>query len=284
MYPDTSPLLNLATQIDEVFFVIGAVILLIELAEALFKGSFRSRTLAEMAVSASTQIPYIMVEVFIMTGAYAVFYLLADLIAWQVPSGVVGLALAILAADFTYYWEHRIAHEVRLLWTQHAVHHSSRDYNIVTGVRFGPFEGVWALVAHLPMVLMGFSAEMVIFGSLVVLAYQTWLHTELIGKLGPLEWVLNTPSHHRVHHGANDKYLDRNYGGILIIWDRIFGTFQAEEERPRYGLKRDFDSRNPLRVWFSEMPEMMRDLKAARTWGEVWLVLFGPPGWRPGGS
>lgn len=273
---------DLGTQIDDAFFLIGVAILLIELLEAWFKGTLKRRKLVEMLVSASTQIPSILFEVLVMTGAYAVYYILAETVVdWSIPITWWSILLVLLIADFVYYWEHRIAHEVRILWTQHAVHHSSRDYNIVTAVRFGPFEGVWAMIIHIPMVLMGFAPEMVFFGQIVVLAYQTWLHTETIGKLGPLELILNTPSHHRVHHGADDKYLDRNYAGILIIWDRMFGTFQVEEETPRYGLKRAFDSQNPLRVWFSELPQLWRDLKAARSAREVIMRLFAKPGWEP---
>ena len=191
------------------------------------------------------------------------------------------MGLAVIVADLTYYWEHRIAHEVRILWTQHAVHHSSRDFNIITGIRFGPLESVWSLIAHIPMALVGFPPELVFFGILTVLAYQTWIHTERIGRLGALELVLNTPSHHRVHHGSDRKYLDRNYAGILIIWDRMFGTFQEEEETPRYGLTRDFDTRNPLRVWFSEIPELTRDLGRSRSVREVFGYLFCRPGWAP---
>lgn len=272
----------LGTQIDEAFFMIGIAILLIEIAEALFKGEHKGRTFAEMLVSASTQIPYLVVEIFIMTGAYGIFYILSEnLVSWSIPMTWWGLALAVLAADITYYWEHRIAHEVRILWTQHAVHHSSRDYNIITGIRFGPLEGMWSLIAHLPLVFLGFSPEMIFFGIIVVLAYQTWIHTELIGKLGPLEWVLNTPSHHRVHHGSDRKYLDKNYGGITIIWDRLFGTFQVEEETPRYGLARDFDTRNPISVWFSEWPGVFADIRKARTTLEAWQYLVNRPGWQP---
>ena len=232
----------------------------------------------------STQIPYLLVEIFVMTGAYAAFYILSEvLVPWSLPITWWSIALAILAADLTYYWEHRIAHEVRLLWTQHAVHHSSRDYNIVTGIRFGPLEGVWSAIAHLPLVILGFPPDLIFCGVITVLAYQTWIHTELIGKLGPLETVLNTPSHHRVHHGADEKYLDRNYGGILILWDRLFGTFQEEEETPRYGLKRDFNSVNPVRVWFSELPALGQDLTRARNWQERAGYLFGRPGWKPRG-
>ena len=271
----------LTTRIDEVFFMIGAAILLIEIAEVFFKGKPKARTFGEMLVSASTQIPYLFVEAFILTGAYSLFWIISQGLPWSIPVTWWSIALVVVFADITYYWEHRIAHEVRLLWTQHAVHHSSRDMNIITGVRFGPLEGLWSLVAHLPLAFVGFAPEAIVFGIVAVLAYQTWLHTELIGKLGPLEWILNTPSHHRVHHGSDAKYLDRNYGGILIIWDRIWGTFQEEEETPRYGLTRDFDSRNPIKVWFSEWPDLLRDVFKARTLSEGFAYFFRGPGWRP---
>jgi sterol desaturase/sphingolipid hydroxylase (fatty acid hydroxylase superfamily) len=273
---------QIGRDIDDVFFIIGAIILLIEIAEAWFKGKLKGRTIGEMLVNASTQLPSIFMEVFILSGAYGLFYVVSEeVVPWTIPMSVGGVALAVLVADFTYYWEHRIAHQVRLLWTQHAVHHSSRDMNIMTGVRFGPFEGVWTVLAYLPMVFMGFQPDTIFFGILVVLAYQTWIHTELIGKLGPIEWLLNTPSHHRVHHGSDQKYLDKNYGGIFIVWDRMFGSFQVEEETPIYGLTRDFDSRNPVKVWFSELPELWRDIKESKSLGELWMRLFAGPGWKP---
>ncbi len=272
---------GLTSQVDNAFFLIGAAILVIEIAEMVFKGEFKAKTIGEMLVSASTQIPYILAETFILTSAYGIYWIIAQGLPWSVPVTWWSLVLVVVLADITYYWEHRIAHEVRILWTQHAVHHSSRHMNIVTGVRFGPLEGLWSLVAHIPLAMIGFPPEAIIFGVIAVLAYQTWLHTELIGKLGPLERVLNTPSHHRVHHGCDDKYIDRNYGGILIIWDRLWGTFQVEEETPRYGLKRDFDSRNPIRVWFSEWPALMSDMAKSKSLSELLGYLFRPPGWTP---
>jgi sterol desaturase/sphingolipid hydroxylase (fatty acid hydroxylase superfamily) len=242
---------------------------------------FRAKTVKEMLVSASTQIPYLLVETVLLTGAYGIYWVIAAALPWQIPVAWWSLVLVLILANITYYWEHRIAHEVRLLWTQHAVHHSSRDMNIITGVRFGPLEGLWSLIAHIPLALMGFPPEMILFCVITVLAYQTWLHTELIGKLGPLEQVLNTPSHHRVHHGSDEKYLDKNYGGILIVWDRLWGTFQVEEETPRYGLKRDFDSQNPVAVWFSEWPALMRDLGRASSLRVAVGLLFRRPGWDP---
>ncbi|MEL7231175.1 MAG: sterol desaturase family protein, partial [Pseudomonadota bacterium] len=161
------------------------------------------------------------------------------------------------------------------------VHHSSRHMNVSVAVRFGPLEGVISALFHLPLVFLGFPPVLIFSGILAVLAYQTWIHTELIGKLGILDDVLNTPSNHRVHHGCDDKYIDKNYGGILIIWDRMFGTFQREEERPHYGLKRDFDSVNPIHVWFSELPQFYKDLRNSRSLSEIWMRLFGRPGWAP---
>ncbi|MEL6464706.1 MAG: sterol desaturase family protein [Pseudomonadota bacterium] len=280
MTPDA--LDTLGSRIDDAFVVIGIAILLIELAEVLFKGDHKGRTLAEMLVSASTQIPYLVLQTTLFTSAYVLYYILAEVAQpWAIPLTWWGIALAVIAADFTYYWEHRIAHQVRLLWTQHAVHHSSRDYNIITGIRFGPLEGVWSLITHIPLIVLGFSPEMVFFGIIVVLAYQTWIHTELIGTLGWFDKVMNSPANHRVHHGCDDKYIDKNYGGITVIWDQLFGTYQAEEETPRYGLKRDFDSRNPFLVWFSELPGLWRDIVNARSWGEAWRFMMRPPGWAP---
>jgi len=272
----------LAEEVDGVFFLIGIAILVIEIAEAWFKGALKGKTWLEMLASASTQVPYLLLEVTMMTALYYALYVFSEtVVTWRLPTTWPWLLLALVVADFTYYWEHRIAHRVRILWTQHAVHHSSRDYNIVTAIRFGPLESLWSLIMHVPMVLVGFSPDVVLGSIIFVLAYQTWLHTELIGKLGPLEWVLNTPSHHRVHHGCDNKYLDKNYAGILIIWDRLFGSFQVEEERPRYGLTTDFDSQNPVKVWFSELPGLWRDIKRAKTGRELWGRLFGPPGWKP---
>ena len=272
----------LGTSFDDAFFIIGAVILMIEIAKGLFSKTFSGKAFLDIVASISTQIPSILVETFIMVFAYAAYIWLAETyVSWTMPITIWTLFLTVLACDFIYYWEHRIAHEVRLLWTQHAVHHSSRFMNVSVAVRFGPFEGVVSALFHLPLIFLGFPPVLVFFGILFVLAYQVWIHTELIGRMGVLDSVLNTPSNHRVHHGCDDKYIDKNYGGILIIWDRLFGTFQREEERPKYGLKRDFDSVNPLIVWVSELPEFFRDLASARSFKDFRMYMFGRPGWSP---
>ena len=269
---------------ENAFFVIGAAILLIEIAKGLFTKRLRGRDLLDIVASLSTLIPLVAFETFVMTSAYVAFYTLSySYVTWTLPVSVWTLALTLLACDFVYYWEHRIAHQVRLFWTQHAVHHSSRQMNASIAIRFGPAEGVLSALCHLPLIFLGFPPELVFFGIVVVLAYQTWIHTELIGKLPVLDAFLNTPANHRVHHGSNATYLDKNYGGILIVWDRLFGTYRREEARPTYGLARDFDSVNPLCVWFSEVPAFLRDLGRARSAGGVWNTLFGKPDWTPTG-
>jgi len=270
---------QLGTSFDDVFAVIGAIILAIEVLKSFFSGKFEGRKFLDMFASISSQIPYLLVEIFIFSSIYLAYeFLAANVVGWSIPINAVSIVAILLIADFVYYWEHRFAHEVRLFWTQHAVHHSSRFMNITVAIRFGPGEGFLSGVFHLPLVFFGFAPEMILFAVLAVQAYQTWLHTELIGKLGFLEGWLNTPANHRVHHGCDEKYIDKNYGGILIIWDRLFGTYQKEEETPRYGLATDFESVNPIKVWFSELPKLFADLQQAQSGQEIWTALFGRPG------
>lgn len=186
--------------------------------------------------------------------------------------------LLLFAEDCCYYWFHRLHHEVRVLWAAHVVHHSSQHYNLSTALRqpwVTPFSGpiFWA-----PLPLLGFSPAMVLIAQSWSLLYQFWLHTEAVGKLGPLEWVLNTPSHHRVHHGTNPEYLDKNHGGIFIIWDRLFGTFAEERERVVYGITKNLESFSPITIAVHELRAMGRDLVASRSPREAWRAVFGRPG------
>lgn len=270
---------QLATNFDEAFFLIGAIILIIEIGKGLFKKSMGSTAFLDIGANISTQLPFLIVEVVLLSGVYAMYSLIADsFVTWNIPSTLLTTLLVVIIADFVYYCEHRFAHQVRIFWTQHAVHHSSRFMNISVSIRFGPFEGLLSAVFHLPLVFMGFAPELVFFGILAVQAYQTWIHTELIGKLGFIDSVLNTPANHRVHHGCDEKYIDKNYGGIFIIWDRMFGTYQREDETPNYGLARDFESTNPVKVWFSELPGLFRDIRKTTSAKELWLTIFGKPG------
>ena len=188
--------------------------------------------------------------------------------------------LLFFADDLAYYWFHRVSHESRVFWASHVVHHSSQHYNLSTAVR-----QTWVPMTYLPfwlpLLLLGFAPWMVLLAQSWSLIYQFGLHTERIGKLPrPLEAVLNTPSHHRVHHGANEQYLDRNYGGILVIWDRLFGTFEPEGERVRYGLTTNIETHNVFRVAFHEYASVWHDVRRVRGWREKWRVLLRGPGYR----
>jgi sterol desaturase/sphingolipid hydroxylase (fatty acid hydroxylase superfamily) len=189
--------------------------------------------------------------------------------------------LMMLAQDFCYYWSHRSTHRVRVLWAQHVVHHSSQRFNLSTALR-QPWTDLTFGVFYLPLVLVGLSPAAVVFCSSANLVYQFWIHTERIDRLPrPIEAVFNTPSHHRVHHASQGGYLDRNFAGILIVWDRMFRTFTPEGDRPVYGLTKNITTYNPLRVATHEYAALGRDLAAARGWGERFGYLFRAPGWRP---
>jgi alkylglycerol monooxygenase len=188
-----------------------------------------------------------------------------------------------LGVDCCFYWQHRFAHLWSVPWAAHVVHHQSEEFNLIVALRQSAFEEYLLAAFYFPMALLGFPPEWFLAMFSFNLIWQFWCHTRLIGKLGPLEWVFNTPSHHRVHHGRNPKYLDKNFAGTLIIWDRLFGTFVPEAEEPVYGVTRPFTSWNPLwanfHIWF----ELARDAWQAPYWLDKFKVWFMPLGWRPRG-
>jgi sterol desaturase/sphingolipid hydroxylase (fatty acid hydroxylase superfamily) len=192
--------------------------------------------------------------------------------------------LLFFAEDFCYYWFHRFHHEVRFFWAAHVNHHSSRYFNLSTALRQSWTTPITGPIFWVPLALLGFHPFMILTAQAVSLIYQFWIHTELIGRLGPLERVLNTPSHHRVHHGANVEYLDRNYAGILIVWDRLFGSFEPERAPVDYGLTKNIRTFNPVQIAFHEWQGMFRDVLRARSWREAAQFLLQPPGWSPDGS
>lgn len=200
-------------------------------------------------------------------------------------SVAVFIALFLLD-DFCYYWFHRISHESRFLWASHSIHHSSRKYNLSTALRqtwTGDLSGSFLFWVGMP--LLGFKPEWVMLMKAFSLIYQFWIHTELIKKLpGWLEFFFNTPSHHRVHHAVQKKYLDRNHAGILIIWDRIFGTFIEEDEQPIYGLVKNIKTHNPIRIAFHEWSLIQKDLRMNVTLIEKLKYIFYPPGWSHDGT
>ncbi len=189
--------------------------------------------------------------------------------------------VGLLGVEFFYYWDHRAGHEIRLLWASHVIHHSSQRYNLSTALR-QTWTGEYTVLFFLPVALLGVPIEIILASWSLNLVYQFWIHTEAIDRLWrPLELVLNTPSHHRVHHGTQPQYLDRNYGGVLIVWDRLFGTFEPEGERVVYGLTKNIETYNPLRVATHEYVALWRDLRATSSWrARLGYVVHGP-GWSP---
>jgi sterol desaturase/sphingolipid hydroxylase (fatty acid hydroxylase superfamily) len=188
---------------------------------------------------------------------------------------------AMLLVDFIWYSYHRASHRIRIIWAAHQAHHSSQRFNLSVAVRqkWNPW---FELLAWVPLPLLGLPPWMIFTTFSVNLIYQFWVHTERIDKLPkPIEFIFNTPSHHRVHHASDPGYLDKNYAGILIIWDRMLGTFALETHRPTYGLTKNIDSYNPVTLQYHEYGAIVRDLRAASTWRERLGYLFGPPGWSP---
>ncbi len=179
--------------------------------------------------------------------------------------------------DFAYYWFHRISHEVRFFWNFHVVHHSSNQYNLSVAVRQSWFSGIAHWVFYLPVAFLGFPLWAFATMHGLNLIYQFWIHTKLVGKLGFLEKILNTPSHHRVHHGVNNQYLDKNYAGIFIIWDRMFGTFVEESEEVRYGIIKPLTSYNPMWINTHGWAETWEAMKTKRTIFGKMRCLFSAP-------
>ena len=197
---------------------------------------------------------------------------------------VTSVVVLVILQDFSYYWFHRASHRIRWFWATHAIHHSSNELNLAASYRFGWTGRLTGTgLFYVPMIWLGFAPGPVFIAGGFGLLYQFWIHTEWIPKLGWLEYVLNTPSHHRVHHAANVEYLDRNYGGILIVWDRLFGTFVSERHDVpcRYGLVTPLRSNNPVIIAFHEWAALARDIWRARSWRERLMCVIGPPGAHP---
>jgi sterol desaturase/sphingolipid hydroxylase (fatty acid hydroxylase superfamily) len=192
--------------------------------------------------------------------------------------------LAFFADDFSYYWFHREAHLVRYFWASHKVHHSSEKYNLATAVRQTWTGNItFSYVFYLWMPIVGFHPIVILVMQQISLLYQYWIHTETIGKMWrPFEYIFNTPSHHRAHHGSDVKYLDKNYAGIMIIWDRMFGTFIEETDRPTYGLVENVNTNNPIKIAFGEWVDMGKDIITSPK--HTLNYVFGRPGWSHDGS
>lgn len=228
--------------------------------------------------------------------ALALMHQAADALAWlavigiyawvyqyrlfDLPASVWSIAALFVTQDFFYYFFHRASHRIRWMWASHVTHHSSERLNLSTAFRQSltyPISGMWLF--WLPLALIGFAPKNIVVVVAINLAFQFFVHTEAVRKLGWLEYVFNTPSHHRVHHARNPKYIDRNYAGVLIVWDKLFGSFVAEDpDVPcEYGIVRPIHSHNPLRLTFHEWGAMFRDFARPQTLTSRLKQLFGPP-------
>lgn len=274
--------LSLADPVFTGVEMVGLVFLLLLVSETawdLFSGYRKSlrETGANILISiVNSVLERLAFGAIFVVGIFAAEYLAVATIPlswWSWP-------LAVLLADLTYYWMHRCEHRVRLLWTYHSVHHSSPEFNFSTALRLAWIEALFTWIFFVPMVVLGFDPAQVIAAFAIVIAYQSWIHTEKLGKLGFLDGVLNTPSNHRVHHGRNPIYLDKNYGGILIVWDRLFGTYEPETEQVLYGITEPVRSSNPFIINFRETTLLLKDVLRPGPLKSRLATIFMPPGWR----
>lgn len=200
---------------------------------------------------------------------------------FQLERNVIYWVALFFLVDLGYYWAHRMSHQINLFWGGHVVHHQSEEYNLSVALRQSSFQVIWTFFYYLPLAFIGFGTlDFLLISSLNTL-YQFWIHTELINKMGWFEMVFNTPSHHRVHHGRDPKYIDKNHAGTLIIWDKIFGTFQREEEKPTYGITKPINSWNGVWANFSHYATMRQEMKRITSWRDKIRYLFNKPGWFP---
>lgn len=218
----------------------------------------------------------------------ALFWVYDNFRLFTIPIEWWSFVLIFFADDFSYYWFHRISHENRFFWASHVVHHSSQRYNLSTALRQTWSGGFFSFVFWLWMPLVGFHPAMILLQMSISLLYQFWIHTETIDKMPKwFEAIFNTPSHHRVHHGCNPIYLDRNHAGILIIWDKLFGTFQPElkDEQVSYGLVKNINTYNPIKIAFIEWINMFKDAcSGKKSLRNRLLYLVKPPGWKHDGT
>lgn len=241
--------------------------------------SLKLYELKDSAACISMGLGVVVIGVLMKSIAFAVFTYLYQFRLFDLGNAWWMWLLLLLADDFTFYWYHRIAHEVRFFWAAHVQHHSSEKMNLSVALRQSWGEPFFKFAFWLWLPLVGFSPINILIMQAINLVYQFFPHTKLVKNLGPIEWIFNTPSHHRVHHATQVEYLDKNHAGILIIWDRMFGTFQKEKEDPIYGITQNIDTFNPLKIATHEYVNLWRDVKRAPKFSDKLKYIFYPPGW-----
>ena len=218
------------------------------------------------------------------TFAFFVFLWIYQFRLFEIPNTWWMWGILLLADDVTFYWYHRLAHQIRFFWAAHVQHHSSEHMNFSVALRQSWGEPFIKFLFYIWLPFIGFNPVSILIMQAISLVYQFFPHTKLVGKLGPIEWVFNTPSHHRVHHATQVQYLDKNHAGILIIWDRIFGTFQKEIETPTYGLTVNINSFSPLKIASHEYISLWQDMRRAKKLSDKIKYLINPPGWSHDGE
>lgn len=236
-------------------------------------------SITDLSCGIGQQIIHILKKGFLLGGH---FYVFNNFALFEMPTWLMWV-VALIGIDFLYYWWHRLSHEVNFLWAIHVVHHHSEEYNLSVALRQAWFSGITLWPFYVPLTFLGVHPIVLISADAINTLYQFWIHTRTIGKLSFLEWIINTPSHHRVHHGRNIKYLDRNYGAVLIIWDKLFGSFQEEEEEPIYGTVQAYGSWNPIWANFHYWVDLFNQAKKAPYFIDKIKIWFMHPGWTPRG-
>lgn len=271
---------------DLILYAIPVFVLLLVIEWASFHRSpdlrYRGYELRDTLTSLAMGLGNVIINVgwkLVVLAAYAGVYEITPL---RVPSDAWWAWLMLFFGDdLAFYTYHRVSHEMRLLWGSHVVHHSSQHFNLSTALR-QPWVPMTAFPFWLPLAALGFRPWMILLQQAISLTYQFFIHTERVRRLPrAIEALFNTPSHHRVHHGSDPEYLDKNYAGILIIWDRLFGTYAEERQRPRYGLTYPVNTYNLLKLQFGEYAAIVRDLRNSRNWRSRFGYVLGPPGWAP---
>lgn len=269
------------TYLGDWFFTISLGLLAIELLLYAFRKKLSANLIGDSLTNFATLVMSLGIAYLLLGAFYIAAYVYTSQFAvFDIESNWATIAICIVLADLAYYWEHRFMHRMGLAWATHSAHHSSPHFNISVAYRFGPMDGFWPIFFHLPLVLLGFNPFVVFFAEVFVQLYQTALHTEVVKKLPrPIETIMNTPSHHRVHHGSNEEYLDTNYGGIFIVWDRMFGTFAREEAPVEYGLVTPLNSINPFQAFFHGFVRLGKKVLNADGWQNKLTYVVAPPEW-----
>lgn len=269
------------TWVNDYFFILAAALFVFELIRyAVLKKL--SWNLIGDSVANFVTLSLLLISVFLVGLAYVgvMVFVWQNWSISQLPITPWSLVGCIILADLAYYWEHRFLHSNGFAWATHAVHHSSPHFNISVAYRFGPLDWFFPFLFHIPLVMLGFNPFLVLLCETLVQLFQTLLHTETVKKLPrPIEAIFNTPSHHRVHHATNKQYLDKNYAGIFIIWDRMFGTFAKEEASVKYGVYPSINTVNPFKVYFHGYVSLIRQMKQAPNWQHSVQILLRSPIW-----